>query len=192
MWETRVRSLGWKDPPEKEMAIRSSTIAWKIPWTEQPGRPQYILTPRLFMFKSSVMSSLPPVFSTWSSSYLTSQQNLTHSITSFSLLISIIWLSEHGVFTSLLLSISLLLSQSYHSEFRVKSLIIFCSLFTYSFDTLINLMVSNASSMPTPRLADFYLHPQTFLLASRLALHYLLDIYAWLRHPKISVSKMEV
>ena len=38
MWETRVQSLGWEDPLEKEMAIHSSTIAWKIPWTEEPGR----------------------------------------------------------------------------------------------------------------------------------------------------------
>ena len=40
MWETQVRSLGWEDPLEKEMAIHSSTTAWKIPWTEEPGRPQ--------------------------------------------------------------------------------------------------------------------------------------------------------
>ena len=38
--ETRVRSLGWEDPPDKEMAIHSSTIAWKIPWTEERGRLQ--------------------------------------------------------------------------------------------------------------------------------------------------------
>ena len=38
--ETWVRSLGWEDPLEKEMAIHSSTIAWKIPWTEEPGRRQ--------------------------------------------------------------------------------------------------------------------------------------------------------
>ena len=37
MRETRVRALGWEDPLEKEMAIHSSTIAWKIPWTEEPG-----------------------------------------------------------------------------------------------------------------------------------------------------------
>ena len=36
MQETQVRSLGWKDPLEKEMAIHPSTIAWKIPWTEEP------------------------------------------------------------------------------------------------------------------------------------------------------------
>ena len=36
--ETRVRSLGWEDPLEKEMATHSSTLAWKIPWTEEPGR----------------------------------------------------------------------------------------------------------------------------------------------------------
>ena len=40
MWETRVRSLDQEDPLEKEMAIHSSTIAWKIPWTEEPGRLQ--------------------------------------------------------------------------------------------------------------------------------------------------------
>ena len=37
MRETWVRSLGWEDPLEKEMAIHSSTIAWKIPWTEELG-----------------------------------------------------------------------------------------------------------------------------------------------------------
>ena len=40
MWETWVQSLGREDPLEKEMAIHSSTIAWKIPWTEEPGRLQ--------------------------------------------------------------------------------------------------------------------------------------------------------
>ena len=40
MRETRVRSLGREDPLEKEMAIHSSTIAWKIPWTEELGRLQ--------------------------------------------------------------------------------------------------------------------------------------------------------
>ena len=40
MWETRVRFLGWKDPLEKEMAILSSTLAWKIPWMEEPDRQQ--------------------------------------------------------------------------------------------------------------------------------------------------------
>ena len=38
MRETQVRSLGWEELLEKEMAIHSSTIAWKIPWTEEPGR----------------------------------------------------------------------------------------------------------------------------------------------------------
>ena len=40
MQETRVRSLGWEDPLEWEMAIHSRTIAGKIPWTEEPGRLQ--------------------------------------------------------------------------------------------------------------------------------------------------------
>ena len=37
MQETWVRSLGWEDPLEKEMAIHSSILDWKIPWTEEPG-----------------------------------------------------------------------------------------------------------------------------------------------------------
>ena len=40
MLETRVRSLSWEDPLEKEMATRSSTLAWKIPWTEECSRLQ--------------------------------------------------------------------------------------------------------------------------------------------------------
>ena len=40
MWETRVQSLGWEDPLEKEMATHSTILAWKIPWTEEPGRLQ--------------------------------------------------------------------------------------------------------------------------------------------------------
>ena len=40
MQETQVRSLGHEDPLEKEMAIHSSTLAWKILWTEEPGRLQ--------------------------------------------------------------------------------------------------------------------------------------------------------
>ena len=38
MQETRVQFLGWEDPLEKEMAVHSSTLAWKIPWTEEPDR----------------------------------------------------------------------------------------------------------------------------------------------------------
>ena len=38
MWETRVRSLGWEDPLEKEMATHSSILAWRIPWIKEPGR----------------------------------------------------------------------------------------------------------------------------------------------------------
>ena len=40
MQETQDRSLGQEDAPEKEMATYSSTLAWKIPWTEEPGRLQ--------------------------------------------------------------------------------------------------------------------------------------------------------
>ena len=37
MWETRIQSLSWEDPLEKEMATHSSILAWRIPWTEKTG-----------------------------------------------------------------------------------------------------------------------------------------------------------
>ena len=36
-WETQVQSLGWEDPLEKAVANFSSILAWRIPWTEEPG-----------------------------------------------------------------------------------------------------------------------------------------------------------
>ena len=47
MWETWVRSLGWEDTLEKEMATHSSTLAWRIPWTEEPGRLQSMESQRV-------------------------------------------------------------------------------------------------------------------------------------------------
>ena len=47
MQETWVRSLGQEDPLEKEMAIHSRTIAWKIPWTEEPGSLQSLWSQRV-------------------------------------------------------------------------------------------------------------------------------------------------
>ena len=56
MWEIQLQSLGREDPLEKEMETHSSTLAWKIPWTEEPGynpwsRKQLDTTERLhFLF----------------------------------------------------------------------------------------------------------------------------------------------
>ena len=47
MQETQVRFLGWEDPLEKEMATYSSTLAWKIPRTEEPGGLQLIGSQRV-------------------------------------------------------------------------------------------------------------------------------------------------
>ena len=47
MQETWVRSLGWKDPLEKGKATHSSILAWKIPWTEEPGGLQSIGSQRV-------------------------------------------------------------------------------------------------------------------------------------------------
>ena len=46
MRETRVGSLGWQDPLEKEMATHSSILAWKIPWTKEPGIVQEVAKSR--------------------------------------------------------------------------------------------------------------------------------------------------
>ena len=42
MQQTQVRPLGWEDPLEKEMATHSSILAWRIPWTEEPGELQFM------------------------------------------------------------------------------------------------------------------------------------------------------
>ena len=47
MWETQVRSLGREDPLETEMATHSGTLAWKIPWLEEPGRLQFMGSQRV-------------------------------------------------------------------------------------------------------------------------------------------------
>ena len=47
MWETWVQSLGQEDPLEKEMATHSSILAWRIPWTEEPGGLEYMGSQRV-------------------------------------------------------------------------------------------------------------------------------------------------
>ena len=47
MWKTQVRSLGRENPLEKEMPTHSSTLAWKMPWTEEPGRLQSVGSQRV-------------------------------------------------------------------------------------------------------------------------------------------------
>ena len=56
MRETWVRSLGGEDPLEKEMETHSSTLAWKIPWTEEPGRLQSMGLQRVRQDKVSLLS----------------------------------------------------------------------------------------------------------------------------------------
>ena len=47
MQETRVQSLGQDDPQEKRMAVHSSILDWRIPWTEKPGRLQSMISQRV-------------------------------------------------------------------------------------------------------------------------------------------------
>ena len=66
MQETWVQSLGWKDPLEKEVATRSSFLAWRIPWTEELGGPSSMGSQRIgYMTKQLthyLMSSSPKPF----------------------------------------------------------------------------------------------------------------------------------
>ena len=64
MQETWVQSLGREDPLEKEMAIYSSTIAWKIPWTEEPGRLQSMGSQRVGQLNSTELNSTEVKLST--------------------------------------------------------------------------------------------------------------------------------
>ena len=47
MQDTWVQSLGWEDPLGKEMAAHSSILAWRIPWTEEPGVLQPMMSQRV-------------------------------------------------------------------------------------------------------------------------------------------------
>ena len=47
MREIWIRSVGWEDPVDKEMATHSSTLAWKIPWTAEPGGLESMGSPRV-------------------------------------------------------------------------------------------------------------------------------------------------
>ena len=58
MWETWVQSLGWQDALEKEMATQSSTLAWKIPWTEEAYRLQSTGLQKMFYLKKMFLYSV--------------------------------------------------------------------------------------------------------------------------------------
>ena len=62
MQETQVRSLGWEDPLEKEMATLSSTLAWKIPWMEEHGRLQSMGSQRVGHDWVTSLTHLPCIF----------------------------------------------------------------------------------------------------------------------------------
>ena len=63
MWETQVWSLGWEDPLEKETATHSSILAWKIPWTKEPG---WLLSMGLQRVGHDWATSLSLSLCTWS------------------------------------------------------------------------------------------------------------------------------
>ena len=63
MQETWVRCLGWEDPMEVEMATHSNILAWKIPWTEEPGGLQSVRFQRVrhdLVMKQQGLSTLCP------------------------------------------------------------------------------------------------------------------------------------
>ena len=74
MGETWVRSLGWEDPLEKEMATHSSILAWRIPWTEEPAGLQSmgsrrvgqdLATKQQYPYHGPVVKNPPAMGETW-------------------------------------------------------------------------------------------------------------------------------
>ena len=61
MWETQVQSLGWEGPLEKGMATHSSTLAWKIPWTEELWRSLEGYSPWNYPGQNTAVGSLSPL-----------------------------------------------------------------------------------------------------------------------------------
>ena len=80
MWETWVRSLGWEDPLEKEMATHSSTLAWKIPWMEEPGRLQSMGLQRVRHGRATSLSFLSLNHIYYAAGSLVNDSHITHGI----------------------------------------------------------------------------------------------------------------
>ena len=64
----KILSLGWEDPPEKEMAPHSRTLAWRIPWTEEPGRLQSMRSQRVSHFTLSDLKKTTGLGWSWNAS----------------------------------------------------------------------------------------------------------------------------
>ena len=108
VWETRVQSLGWEDPLEKEMATHSNILAWKIPWTEEPGGLRSMRlqeldglaikpSPPWASIVAQLVKNLPAVWETWVQSLhredLLEKEMATHSSI---LAWKIPWMEEPG------------------------------------------------------------------------------------------------
>ena len=65
--ESWVRSLAWEDPLEKGMATHSSILAWRIPWTEEPGGLQYMVSQKPNMTKQLTLSLSKDLIEIWKS-----------------------------------------------------------------------------------------------------------------------------
>ena len=65
MWETQVPSLGWEDPLEKEMTPHSRTLAWKIPWMEEPGGLQSMGLQRVGLDRATSLSVYTQKWNCW-------------------------------------------------------------------------------------------------------------------------------
>ena len=68
-WETQVQSLDWEDPVEKEMATHSSTLAWRIPWTEEPGGLLSMGSQRVIFAKVESLSHVQLFTTSWTAAY---------------------------------------------------------------------------------------------------------------------------
>ena len=98
--ETRVRSLGREDPLEKEMATHSNILAWKIPWTEEPGRPQSVGSQRVGHNWATLLSLSTNVLTEWTGTSIQGRTPLSFSlwgnrVSCHSLWVFMVLLSSH-------------------------------------------------------------------------------------------------
>ena len=94
MWKTRVRPLGQEDPLEKEMATPSSILAWKIPWTEERGRLQFMGLQRVgqdWATSLSFLSLSPLPFASLLFSAICNVSSENHIAVSHFFFLGIIW-----------------------------------------------------------------------------------------------------
>ena len=117
MWEAQVQSLGREDPLEKGMAIHSSTIAWRIPWTEEPGRLQSMGSQRVGHDWATSLIALFIIY--WL--FFISSRSLLNLSCIFSILVSRICICNSFLFSRFWIIFPIIIQNSLSGRFLISS-----------------------------------------------------------------------